>query len=304
MIPSPRRGFSLLELILTIAVLAVLVGLLVPAVQRARDASLRMHCVNNLKQMGLALIQYHDTNLALPPGVSTESGPFPYPYLSWSARLLPFLEQAALWQATEQAFAQNSNFIADPPHVGFSTIVSVFVCPADPRNGRTTAQGAVSKAALTSYLGLEGTNQTTHDGLLYEDSSVRFLDITDGASNTLLVGERPASADGILGWWYGGWGQSKDGSGDTVLGVEELNVSAGEPWGENNGKVCPPGPYAFLPGALNNQCDAFHYWSVHFNGGSHFLMADGSVHFLRYSAVNVLSALATRGGGEDATVPD
>lgn len=300
-----RAGYTLLELILVIGIIAILIGLLVPAVQRARDASFRIQCSNNLKQIGLALQQYHDLNQGLPPGVSSEDGPYPYPSLGWSARILPFLDQMGLWTITEQAFAQNPFFVVNPPHVGIATVLPVFGCPADPRT-RSVMSLQGFGVALTSYLGLEGTNHTSDDGVLFLDSHIRFSDITDGTSNTLMVGERPASADGTLGWWYGGWGQDhnrKDGSCDTVLGVAEVNIGAGAPWGQNNSS-CPAGPYAFSPGSLNNQCDTFHFWSPHYGGGAHFLMADGSVHFLSYSAASVLSALATRASGEAAQLPD
>src|SRR5207244_2898670 len=144
--------------------------------------------------------------------------------------------------------------------------------------------------------GVEGTNQTTKDGVLFLDSRVRLEDVKDGTSHTLMVGERPPSADLVFGWWYAGWGQSKDGSGDMVLGVRERYVSDLAPG-------CPRGPYAYGPGKVNNQCDTFHFWSTHI-GGAHFLFADGSVHFLLYSAAPLLPALATRAGGESVTVPE
>jgi prepilin-type processing-associated H-X9-DG protein len=110
----------------------------------------------------------------------------------------------------------------------------------------------------------------------------------------LLVGERPPSADGLFGWWYGGWGQSKDGSADMVLGVQEKNVYV---------PGCPLGPYQFGPGNVKDQCDTFHFWSMHM-GGAHFLFADGSLHFLHYDAAPIMPALATRSGGEAVDLPD
>jgi prepilin-type processing-associated H-X9-DG protein len=125
---------------------------------------------------------------------------------------------------------------------------------------------------------------------------VRLAEVTDGASNTLMVGERPPSADLVAGWWYAGWGQDKDGSTDMVLGVRELNVRRHYP------TDCPPGPYDFGPGRLSDPCSAFHFWSVH-PGGAHFLLVDGSVRFLRYPAAPLMPALATRAGGEAAAAP-
>jgi prepilin-type processing-associated H-X9-DG protein len=94
----------------------------------------------------------------------------------------------------------------------------------------------------------------------------------------------------VLGWWYAGTGQSDDGSAAAVMSVRERVVSI---WGFG----CLPGPYHFTPGRLDNQCDAFHFWSLH-SGGANFLFADGSVRFPPYSADAVLPALATRAGGE------
>jgi prepilin-type processing-associated H-X9-DG protein len=145
---------------------------------------------------------------------------------------------------------------------------------------------------------VSGTNQFRKDGVLYLDSQTRFAAITDGLSQTLFVGERPPSAQGNFGWWYGGWGQNKDGSGDTVLSVRERNLNSIYAPG------CPVGPYEFGPGRIDNQCDTFHFWSLHIGGGAHFLFGDGSVRFLRYSAAPLMPALATRSGGETFMLPD
>jgi hypothetical protein len=276
-----------------VAIIATLIALVIPAVQRVRDAANRTRCVNNLRQVGLALHHYHTALNGLPPGMTFQDGADPHPFMSWNTRLLPYLEQAALWAKAQEAYAQTLDFEKDPPHpLGYP--LPVFSCPSDPR---TFAAGRVSGvlAAFTSYLGVEGTNQFRHDGLLFADSKIRFSDITDGVSNTLLVGERPPSADLIFGWWYAGWGQNKDGSGDMVLGVQERNFGV---WNQG----CPRGPYSYGPGRVDDQCDLFHFWSVHI-GGANFLIADGSVHFISYSAVSLMPALATRSGGETVTPP-
>src|SRR5712664_2422798 len=102
--PAPRRGFSLVELLVVLAIVGVLIGLLLPAVQRVRDAAARIDCGNRLRQVGLALHNYHAANRVLPPGVRGDAADFPY--LSWHARILPYIEQDALWQQTRVAFAQ------------------------------------------------------------------------------------------------------------------------------------------------------------------------------------------------------
>ncbi len=290
-----RHGFSLAELLVVIAIIAVLLGLLLPAVQKVRDAANRSTCSNNLRQIGLALHHYHDAHRSLPPGVSNRNGADPTPFMSWNTRLLPFLEQQNLWSQTEQAFARDKNFLDNPPHIGFATVMAVYACPADSRTFSVAQLKSGRRVAFTAYLGVEGTDQNRQDGVLYLDSHVSFREITDGLSNTLMVGERPPSADGVMGWWYAGWGQSKDGSGDMVLGVREWNVG---PYGPE----CPAGPFHYGPGRIDNQCDAFHFWSSHV-AGAHFLFCDGSVHFLRYTADPILPALATRAGKEIVDVP-
>ncbi len=105
--PRNRRGVTLIELLVVIAILGVLFGLLFAAVQRARYSAYRAECINNLRQMGLALHSYHDTNGTLPPGCSYHNGTDIYPFMSWQTRLLPFIEQQPLWQQTQQAFAQS-----------------------------------------------------------------------------------------------------------------------------------------------------------------------------------------------------
>lgn len=287
-----HRGLTLVEFLVVLAIMAVLAALLIPAVQRVRDRAQRAGCVDHLRQIGLALHHYHGTYATLPPGV--RRSPDPYPYLTWHSRLLPFLEQEPLWKQTIQAFGRESNFAVNPPHVGLSTPLDIFLCPADARKQAQTPQGFM--AAITDYLGVGGTDYRKWDGLLYLDSKVRFADILDGASNTLIVGERPPSDAFYYGWWYGGIGQKFDGSADSVLGVLELNVSF-----RTSG--CPTGPHQFGPGQMSNPCDVFHFWSLHI-GGAHFLFADGSVHFLNYSAASLLPALATRAGGEAVTAPD
>jgi prepilin-type N-terminal cleavage/methylation domain-containing protein/prepilin-type processing-associated H-X9-DG protein len=292
-----RPAFTLVELLVVVAITSVLIGLLLAAVQHVRAAADRTRCADKLRQTALGLHQYHDANGVLPPGCSYRNGLDPYPFMSWCTRILPYVEQAALWQQARQAFAENQSFLANPPHTGLTTVLPLFICPADSRAANPDVFGRSGHPAFTSFLGVEGTDLRTKDGVLFLDSSVRLSDITDGTSNTLLVGERPPSADGVFGWWYAGWGQAKEGSCDMVLGVQERNVYS--PWGVG----CSLGPYAFAPGRLDNQCDAFHFWSLH-AGGANFAFADGSLHFLSYSAAPIMPALATRAGGEGVGAPD
>ncbi len=290
----PRRlAFTLIEL-LVVVIIGVLVGLLLPAVQKVRAGAARLSCQNNLKQIGLALHSYEGGNGVLPPGVAKAASGEPYPGLSWLGHLLPYVEQGPLWEVSRRAYAARPGDPYRPPHSGIMTPVRVYSCPADVRQQAPHYTHRGYLVALTGYLGNLGTDFRSPSGVLYRGSRTRFTDITDGMSNTLLVGERPPSPDYWFGWWYAGAGEAGTGSTDMVLGAQELNISTSVYINQ-----CPAGPYNYRPGKLDDMCDVFHYWSVH-TGGANFLCCDGSVKFLPYSADAVLPALATRAGGEVA----
>jgi prepilin-type N-terminal cleavage/methylation domain-containing protein/prepilin-type processing-associated H-X9-DG protein len=290
-----RRGFTLLELLVVITIIGVLMGLLMSAVQRVRAAAARAKCANNLRQLGLALHNYHDTTSLLPPGCSFRNESDPHPHMSWLTRLLPYLEQEALWRDALTAFSVERFFLTPPHHANLVRVLSTFVCPTDGRAAEPWDFGSV-RIAFTDYLGVWGTDRLQRDGVLFLDSRVRLTDIRDGTSSTLIIGERPPSADHGLGWWYAGWGQGKDGSAEMILGVRERNDHP-------RYSDCPPGPYHFTrPRSNNDLCATFHFWSHH-PGGANFAFADGSVHFLSYSADRILPALATRAGGEAVQWP-
>ncbi len=294
---AEAKAFTLLELLVVMAIIGVLIALTLAAVQRARGAADRVECANHLKQIGIALHAYHGIHSRLPPGCSYQNGADQMPHVTWMTRLLPYLEQHALWDEAVEAFKQNKFFETPPHYPILGQIIPVFTCPADSRSLEPLVFRLGFEVAPTAYQGVEGTNQYKHDGVLYLDSKVRFPDVSDGTSNTLMVGERPPSADKAMGWWYAGWGQDKDGSADSVLGLNEMNSYSG-----TQGS-CPPGPYQYGPGNIDNQCEVFHYWSLH-SGGANFLMVDGSVHFLRYDAAPLMPALATRNGREVVALPD
>jgi prepilin-type processing-associated H-X9-DG protein len=242
----------------------------------------------------LAVHQYHDQNKVLPSGMRSRN---PQRFSSWLVAILPYLDQQDLWRLAQDAYKQSPWPTNNPPHVGLATVVPAFVCPVDDRAAQPQfAPRNRVMVAFTSYLGVLGKDLNTRDGVLFRDSNVRVRDIIDGASNTLLAGERPPSSDFQFGWWYAGAGQRVTGSGDMVLGVFEQNALT------IRARSCAPGAYAFAPGNLNNQCDMFHFWSLH-SGGAHFLFADGSVHFLSYSAAPIMPALASRAGGETVAIP-
>jgi prepilin-type N-terminal cleavage/methylation domain-containing protein/prepilin-type processing-associated H-X9-DG protein len=292
-----RVGFTLIELLVVVAIIAVLLGLLLSAVQKTRDAAARIRCANNLRQLGLALHQYHDSNGTFPAGMRWQNGTDRYLMMSWLTQILPYVEQEQLLLSSQKAYQESTWPFNNPPHVGLDTIVNTFVCPADSRVfDPQFAPRDMLEVALTSYLGIEGKDLYGQDGILFRDSHIRMGDITDGTSQTLLAGERPPSADFQFGWWYAGAGQQFTGSADMVLGVQEQDVI---PYSL---APCPQGSYQFGPGQVNDQCDMFHFWSLH-AGGANFVFADGSVHFLTYAAAPLMPALASRAGGETVTFP-
>jgi prepilin-type N-terminal cleavage/methylation domain-containing protein len=130
-----RKGISLIELLVVVAIFAVLAGLTAAATHRARSASVRAACADRLRQVGLALHNYESARYSLPPGVSIQAGKDPFPYMGWQTRILPFVEQDQLWRAAAQAYQKDKWPFNNPPHIGLSSVVPLYTCPAD---GRTS----------------------------------------------------------------------------------------------------------------------------------------------------------------------
>jgi prepilin-type N-terminal cleavage/methylation domain-containing protein/prepilin-type processing-associated H-X9-DG protein len=347
-----RRAFSLIELLVVIAIIAVLIGLLLPAVQKVRVAAERMKCVNNLKQIGLALHAYHDVRDGLPAAIwqSTIIGKLPngqdrysyvnysgsspttidYQWTSWMTRILPYVEQQAMYDTMVKAYASQPAYPpisqypwANPPHKGLATVMNIYKCPADPREYAAADADGLT-VAFTAYLASSGKNYNSFDGMMYWNSRVKFTDVSDGTSNTIMVGERPPSADLVFGWWYAGAGQwdltfhdpyeHDTGSCDVCLGMQEINLQTSGFAAEDQcptGRTAPfyqygvpAGPNAHgNPGSTLNPCDQFHFWSLH-GTGSNFLFGDGSVHYIDYNTPQaIMLALSTRAGGETASLP-
>ncbi|MGL4422123.1 MAG: DUF1559 domain-containing protein [Gemmataceae bacterium] len=295
----PRPALSLIELLVSIAIIAVLLALVLTAVQKVRGRASRAECQNQLRQIALATQQYHTTFKKLPRGVGADKPDDPYPYLNWSAHLLPYLERNDLWEQIPPAFKLTRDFQNDPPHTARGIPVSAFRCPADPRllNAARFEAGKAYDYGLTSYLGVTGSRDRMHDGLLYSGSRHTLTDCRDGTSNTLLIGERPPSGDLRFGWWYAGQGMEFDGSADGVLSVE-ARCRKGTYCSQ-----CGSNVSVFGPGNEENFCDFLHFYSHH-SSGANFAFADGSVRFLTYDAEKILPALATRAGKESVSVPE
>jgi prepilin-type N-terminal cleavage/methylation domain-containing protein/prepilin-type processing-associated H-X9-DG protein len=306
-----RTGFTLIELLVVIAIIAILIGLLVPAVQKVRESAGRVQCENNLKQLGLAAHNFHDARKKFPPSFTLSR---PTPYLSWIGQILPYIEQQPLATTIPSEYARISNpwgSASVVPHIGLGTPLALLGCPSDPRGLLSSQQYIYSgtrldTVAYTSYLANRGTHggaqwsqaEGTADGIIYLNSSVRITDVTDGSSNTLLIGERPPSQDLVFGWWYAGWGYDGCGTGDVVLGAREtIYITDSSDGVGGPGKACAAGFVNFQPGDPNVPCHQVHYWSMH-SGGANFVFTDGSVRFLTYSADSVMPALVTRNGGE------
>ncbi len=317
-----KRGFTLVELLVVIAIIGILVALLLPAVQAAREAARRTQCNNNVKQIGLALHNYHDTYQRFPYGAiitggnsCTSSGR----RSSWTVAILPYLEQQNLYDR----FDFGSEFVctnAEGPtattaanRIGWVTPLKAFQCPSFPKTSRD--------ANHTNYYGVMGggpssaASCTSSDsgrafytnGVLYQNSNTAFYSMTDGSSNTFVVGEtkyqivRGARTDSH---WLG-WASTNRGGGSAVTGnlaAAQLQINICQCSGlthdttfASSGK--PP------PGGLGQGLHQRTFGSFH-HGGCHFLCGDGSTHFVSETIdLTTYRNLAIRGDGNVVTVP-
>jgi prepilin-type N-terminal cleavage/methylation domain-containing protein len=209
MIRRGRSGFTLIELLVVIAIIAILIALLVPAVQKVRDAAARAQCQNNLKQVALGLHNYHDVYKSLPPGCAQDQPPFGTAAggwgSSWKVYLLPYIEQGAIfnkWQFNNSSGYTNANNIALVNNV---TIPS-YRCPSSPLPDMSPYSNTSGYLEMfSSYTGISGATDTTIDsqvntgngngpnsggGVLFPSSKIKLTGITDGTSNTMMVGEQ------------------------------------------------------------------------------------------------------------------
>jgi prepilin-type N-terminal cleavage/methylation domain-containing protein/prepilin-type processing-associated H-X9-DG protein len=288
-------AFTLIEMLVVIAIIVILIGLLLPAVQKLRQAAARAACANNLKQIGIGLHQYHAAKSRFPHGVrSYEGSAIRDSSWTWLAYLLPYVEQDATWKQAE-AFANGPGtnwYPWDNPALGQG--MKLYTCPNDPRGVLVANDPAVWKSpvGLTMYLGNSGTSRTTFDGVLFVNSKVTLPEITDGTANTIAVGERPPSADLTYGWWFAGYGWDGYGNGDSVMTSSDESMA-----GYFGCRPPTAGKVGLAPGTAKNHCDSAHYWSNH-STGAQFLFADGSCRFISYADSGVIRAAATRAGND------
>lgn len=303
---ASRCGMTLIELLVVIALIGALVSLLLPAIQAAREAARRTQCQNHLRQQGLALALYSESNACLPPGWNTTGH-------AWNAMVLPFLEQSTLFDTLLFQEDGPGNWEAGGANTRvIQTVVSLYRCPSMPLEEHLDSL-AVPNRVPGSYRGNAGSLATSDDqstlpvpgtksledlrqnGLFFACSQVRPADITDGLSQTLAVVESRTDPrfvkDGqSLDFWYIGSPQVDDCRCDGGSGGTEFSEFVGTTYPPLNATRRQP--------ALSGLLLELSFGSYHPNG-AYALRADGSVVFLDDAiAQHVLRALSTRADGE------
>lgn len=306
-----RDGFTLIELLVVIAIIAILIALLLPAVQQAREAARRSTCKNNLKQLGVALHNYHETHRAFPfatvcgVNIAAHTGQN-YARQSWFHLVLPFIDQAPLYDKLRDGFESGtvSDFASHPQR---SVKVPVLMCPSDPNSGKLGSQKSSfhSNYLLCSGSTTQGANGTFPklNGLFFNISNIRFRDITDGTSNTIAAGEinlvddatgaGPVADCLTVGDLRGRvWGTKYVGGGTfTTLQGPNTTVPDSVIYGYSR-------DYAPISTSCSSGDNAVYARSRHV-GGAHFLLGDGAVRFISNNVdTSTFRALGTRAGGE------
>jgi prepilin-type N-terminal cleavage/methylation domain-containing protein/prepilin-type processing-associated H-X9-DG protein len=296
-----RRAFTLIELLVVIAIIGVLLGLLLPAVQKVREAAIKVQCANNLKQIGIALHGYHNRNEHLPPGYY-DTAVWPAddlgPGWGWAAFILPELDQDpvhSLIDFTAEVGTPTPNIVT-----ARASFFKFFYCPADQllttitviddTGTNTWIMGQSSYVACNGNDGVDDFTTPPHTGAFVRGiQGFRLTDISDGLSNTFFVGERATSMSQAA--WAGQPGFPSDSIVPSVRAPGSFSLGMALVLGH-----CGP----HLPND-NIVTDADAMSSAH-RGGVQFLFGDGSVHMINNSISQaVYDALATRAGNEPAT---
>ncbi|OYP34226.1 DUF1559 domain-containing protein [Rhodopirellula sp. MGV] len=308
---AAKRGFTLVELLVVIAIIGILVALLLPAVQAVREAARRVQCVNNEKQIGLGILNYHAAYKKLPVGgagiVSLTNWAIRSRWRpSWGSTILPFIEQQSLYDQLDVTIP----YLAPENLDAGRKVVSTYLCPSAPkmeltrpngdtlssplRFGRTDYGGNYGERGLrcaplrncpNNYSDIGMTDSTGRGVLLFgKDHQIALRDLLDGTTHTIVMGESP---EGLHSIWVGHKNLF-----DQSAPIN-AQVQATTSW-----DACRPG----LSSPQGDFCDfgqEFHSYHV---GGAHFLMADGSAHFVSESLdLKIFSALLSRRGGEVVT---
>lgn len=298
MLCSSRRkkaGFTLIELLVVIAIIAILIALLLPAVQQAREAARRSTCKNNLKQIGLALHNYHDTYGQFPIAATGDRDN--YPRITWLVRILPNMDQAALYNQMD--LSSNSTVVTQTLADGRvirEIPIPAYTCPTDSYNqirdgyaqgnysGTMGSQSAPTTSccpstcspfevyALKTLTFGKSLDKTEISGMFSRNGiSIRIADVLDGTSNTIQVGESlPACLDGERG----SWSYSKGAANGEVTTITPINdFTTCDQLGADRA-------------ITDSNCTSHSAWNYSFGfrsmhaGGAHFLMGDGAVRFI------------------------
>jgi prepilin-type N-terminal cleavage/methylation domain-containing protein/prepilin-type processing-associated H-X9-DG protein len=308
------RGFTLIELLVVIAIISVLISLLLPAVQEAREAARRAQCLNNLKQIGLALHNYHDAIGAFPPGLISRPDPSTGdnsgPGWGWASMILPQLEQGPVFNAIN--FSLSIEIPAN--QTARLTQINTFACPSDAsfvaqftvvdtNTTNVTLGNSICDVASSNYVGCFGKGDPSSlfpysptddppgrdngEGLFIRNRSIQIAAITDGTSQTLAVGEKSQNLARVT--WTGAVTNA-------AVPITALQAEDGlSPEGGNALVIAHTGE---LDGPNSRPAHADQFWANH-PGGANFTFADGSVRFLKEKRpLSIFRALATRRGGE------